>query len=232
MKKITKNVELFVVYSYKQLQDSINEPASIVPIILKTAESREDKSTDIDLIFCRLRNQLPEYIESACNDMSKLLEQTKFDNIIQNEKLYSTFKHKRCLSQKQIYQNYWDKVMDNLSAMDTNAPDFERTLCELSFRYCITNKGTANSHFRCPRFESLLRELILIDVKYGTSAWLAKHISCFSTFIIGYADHVYNTLPEYFIKKIEQMAPQFSITDVMEISLGIVNCHRNEIPKQ
>lgn len=214
-------------------RDTINEPASLLPEIVKAAEARPDKSSNLDLIFCRLSKYTPDHLEEVSQDVLKIVKHLDPKGIIKNDQLFAILKSKRFISTKDIYQKYWAKVAEDLASINTQALDIDSTLSSLSYRYCLLQKGMT-SRYRCQTFESLLKELLLIELKYGTSAWLPHRISTFATFIIGYAndqfDHI--TLPEYFVKKIEEMAPQFSVKEIIDISIGIECFHRNGIPKK
>ncbi|XP_055311762.1 uncharacterized protein LOC129574190 isoform X2 [Sitodiplosis mosellana] len=242
--RIIRNILLFVCVEIPNLSNSdlqniawtrdvINEPASIIPEIVKAAESRTDKSTDLDLIYCRLSKYLPDHLESVSRDMLTILANSGSENTIKNDQLFAILKHKRYISVKDIYKKYWEKMTEDLANISTQALDIDFTLSTLSYRYCLLQKGLA-SRYRCQKFESLLKELVLIEVKYGISAWLPHRIANMATFIIGYAnDPIFDqiTLPEYFVKKIEEMAPQFTANEIIDISIGIETFHRNGIPK-
>lgn len=155
-------------------------------------------------------------------------------NIIKNEQLFAILKNKRCITLKDIYQKYWDKVADDLASISTQALDIDSTLSTLSYRYCSLQKGLT-SRYRCQKFESLLKELVLIELKYGVSAWKPNRVAKLATFIIGFAsDPIFDNtmLPEYFVKKIEGMACQFTVNEVIDLSIGIECFHRNGIPKK
>lgn len=217
-----------------QARDLINEPAILIPRILETAESRHEKSTNIDLIYCRLSRHMPDHSEKVSHDLLTLIENMDVGTMIGNDKLFWMIKTKRYINAKDIYRKYWEKVADDMKALESNAVDIDLTLSTLSYHYCRIQKGMFTK-YRCTKFESLLKELALIEIKYGVSGWKPNRITKLGTFLIGCAydpatDYV--TLPEYFVKKIEEMAPQFTINEIVDISIGIETFHRNGIPKQ
>lgn len=167
--------------------------------------------------------------------MMKILTNLDSKDLIKNDKIFALLKNKRYIttSVKEIHQKYWEKIFEDLSNISTQALDIDVTLSILSFRYCSLQKGLT-SRYRCHKFESLLKELIFLEVKYGFSAWLPHRVAKMSTFVIGYANEIFFdniTLPEYFVKKIEEMAPQFTVSEIIDISIGIEIFHRNGIPK-
>lgn len=229
--KNTKNLHLFAFFP--QTRDWINEPASLVPEIVNTAEARPDKSTDVNLIYCRFAKQLPEHSEIVSKDLLAIVQNLDAEGIINNDVLFTILKNKRYIHAKDIYQKYWDKVVIDLASKNTNDLEIDSILSNLAHRYCSMQRGST-SKYRNQRFESLLRELALIEIKYGSSAWKPHRLAKLSTFLIGYAADPltdYVTLPEYFVKKIEEMKLQFTFKEIIDISSGIEYFHRNGIPK-
>lgn len=215
------------------MRDVINEPASLIPKIVSAAESRSDKSTDLNLIYCRFAKTTPENLESVSKDLLNIIENLDAKNIIKDYNLFMVLKNKRLISAREVYQKYWDKVAEDLSSIDIHALDIDNVLATLAHRYCIIQKSMLNK-YRCKKFESLLRELSLIEIKYGTSAWKPNRISKLATFLIGCAydpSSEYITLPEYFVRKVEKMASQFTVNEIVDISIGIECFHRNGLPK-
>lgn len=205
-----------------QTRDTINEPASLISKIIDEAERRPDKSKDLDLIYCRLAKLTPDHLDKVSREMLTIVNKIDARNIIQNHQLFSILKNKRYISAKEIYHKYWDKTFDDLTNINIQG-DTDATLATLCFRYCLLQRGITSRH-RNPKFESLLRELTLIEIKYGASSWKPNRLAKLSTFIIGYAhdptiDQV--TLPEYLVRKIEEMSPQFSVNDIIDLSIGI-----------
>lgn len=168
--------------------------------------------------------------------MNKILTNLDSKDLTKNDKIFALLKNKRYIittGNREIYQKYWDKIFEDLSNISPQALDIDVTLAILSYRYCSLQKRLTN-RYRCHKFESLLKELIFLEVKYGVSAWLPHRVARMSTFVIGYANDVFFdniTLPEYFVKKIEEMAPQFTVSEIIDISIGLEIFHRNGIPK-
>lgn len=103
----------------------------------------------------------------------------------------------------------------------------------LAHRYCTVQK-TMRNRYRNQKFETLLRDLALVEIKYGVSAWIPSRIGRLASFIIGFAtDPVTNyvTLPEYFVEKIESIGPQLTFTEIISISNGIETFNRIGLPK-
>lgn len=216
-----------------QTRDWINEPASVVPEIVKTAESRPDKSTDLNLIYCRFSKQLPEQSEKVAKDLLTLIENLDTNGIMTNDNLFIVLKNKRYMNAKEIYQKYWEKVADDLARINANDQELDLKLSNISYQYCLMQKSLVNRS-RSHKFESILRELALLDVKFGVSAWKPNRLTRLSTFIIGFAcdsTSGYVTLPEYFVRTIEENAHQFGFKEVIDIATGIEFFHRNGIPK-
>lgn len=154
-------------------------------------------------------------------------------DIIKNDVLYVALKSKRYIFPKEIYQVYWDKVVQDLMNINTNDLEMDRILAQLAYRYCGMQKGMTQK-YRNQRFESLLKELTLIEMKYGVSAWKPYRMSRLATFLIGFACDLSNdfvTLPEQFVADIEQMAPQFGFQETVDLSNGIDHFHRHGFPK-
>lgn len=217
-----------------KVRDLINEPASLVSKIVNAAESREDKSTDIDLIYCRLSKPMPEHSERVSKDLLNLIKDVQSKGIIKNDIFFLVLKNRRYISAKDIYHIYWEKVADDMTSTDPMTADEDQILSTLSYRYTLIQKGILNK-YRCKKFESLLKELALIQIKYGLSAWKPNQLSKLATFLIGYAydpTTEYVTLPDYFVRKVEEMASQFTVNEVIDISMGIENFHRNGLPKR
>lgn len=171
--------------------------------------------------------------------------------------MFAILKHKRYISAKDIYNIYWDKVADDLFSINMQTLDTDSTLATLSYRYCLLQRGLT-SRYRCQKFESLLKELMLIEIKHGFSAWIPNRMTKMATFLIGYANDQFNhivlpvskfsfgthltldlylnnycsILQAYFVERIEEMSPNFSVSEVMDISIGIECFHRNGIPKK
>lgn len=154
-------------------------------------------------------------------------------DIIKNDVLYVIIQSKRFIYPREIYQVYWDKVVQDLLNINTNDLEMDRILAQIAYRYCGMQKGMAQK-YRNQRFEALLKELTLIEMKYGVSAWKPDRMSRLATFIIGFACDSSNdfvTLPEQFVTKIEEMAPQFDFQETVDLSNGIEHFHRHGIPK-
>lgn len=215
------------------MRDWINEPATLVPEIFKTAESRSDKSTDLNLFYCRLCKHLPKHSEAMSKELLSMLKRIDAKDIIKNDLLYFVIKMKRYIYSKEIYQVYWDKIVQDLLNINTNDLEMDAILAHLAYRYCAMQKGMTHT-YRNQKFETLLKELALIEIKYGASAWKPYRMSRLATFLIGFACDSSNdfiTLPEHFVVKIEQMAPQFSFREIIDLSNGIEYFHRHGIPK-
>lgn len=211
----------------------MNEPASLVPIIFEAAESRIDKSTDLNLLYCRLCKHLPEHSNVVSKDLLSILKRLDAKDIIKNDVLNTVLKSKRYIYPKEIYQVYWDKVVQDLLNINTNDLEMDAILAQIAHRYCAMQKGMTPK-YRNPKFESLLKELALIEMKYGVSAWKPYRLSRLATFLIGFACDLsteFVTLPEHFVVKVEQMAPQFSFRETIDLSNGIEHFHRHGIPK-
>lgn len=216
-----------------QMRDRINEPASLVPLIYDAAESRLDKSNDLNLLFCRHYKQLPENSKVISKDLLTILKDMDAKDIIKNDVLYTILKNNRFTFPKEMYQVYWDKVVQDLLNINANDLQMDKILAKIAFRYCAMQKGMTQN-YRNPKFEALLKELTLIEMKYGVSAWKPYRLSRLATFLIGFACDASNdfvTLPESFVEKIEQMAPQFRFPETVDLSNGIEYFHKHGIPK-
>ncbi|XP_031637600.1 uncharacterized protein LOC116350029 [Contarinia nasturtii] len=168
-------------------RDSVNEPASLIKKIVETAESRPTKSTDLNLIYCRLARKTPENLENISKDLEKIIENLDSKDIIKNKILFWVLQKKQDNSMRNNFRMYWSKCAEDLSRINNQGLQIDSILCELSFRYCLVQKRT-NHRFRCRTFESLLRELTLIEIKHGVTQWKPSHLASLSTFIIAYAN--------------------------------------------
>lgn len=212
------------------------EPASTTPLIVKEAESRADKSTDLDLVYTRSASHLPNDIEQIAKDIDEIVNRTHYSGIRKNEALYRTIKYAKYVK-RSTYINYWDKVTTDLSAMNPYADDFYHVLSELCYRYISFNSFLGVDGKRCEQFETVTRMLVLNEIKYGISGYRPDLLARFASFIIGYANnkistHGWGILPEYLVQKIEEMSPQFNFQSLIDISFGVQNCYRNGFPKQ
>lgn len=172
-------------------------------------------------------------MEKISKDLLSVLKTIDAKGIIKNDLLFSILKGNRYVYPKEIYQIYWDKVVQDLLNTNTNDLEVDAILTRIAHRYCALQKGMSPK-YRNQRLESLLKELTLIEIKYGVSAWKPYRISKLSTFLIGFACDLstnFVTLPENFVEKIEQMAPQFGFPEIIDLSNGIEFFHRYGIPK-
>lgn len=211
----------------------MDEPASLVPVIFEEAESRSKNSTDLNLLYCRLSKQLPDHSVAVSKDLLAILKRMDAENIIKNDVLYVMLKSKRYIYPKEIYQVYWDKVVQDLLGINANDLEMDAILARLAYRYSAMQRGMTPK-YRNQKFEVLLKELALIEINYGATAWKPHRICKLSTFIIGFACDLstdFVTLPEQFVTKIEHMAPQFSFSEIIDLSNGIEHFHRHGIPK-
>lgn len=221
-------------YLFQKVRDWINEPASLLPEIVKSAESRSEKSTDLNLVYCRLSKQLPDHLDVVSKDLLTIIENMNFNGIMNNEVLYILLKKKRFTNMNEIYRKYWDKVTDDLVHLNANHSEMDAILSNISSRYCLIRKGS-NNQLRYPKLESILRELALMEIKHGVSGWKPNRLGRLATFLIGFAHDPstdYVLLPEYLVQKIEEMSTQFNIKEIIEISTGIEYFHRNGLPKR
>lgn len=129
---------------------------------------------------------------------------------------------------KEIYHKYWKAVFEDFGNNQDIRMDL--TISTLCHRYCVMQRRITNK-YRCHRFELLLRELALNEIKHGVSAWMPSRIAAFSTFLIGFANDSIE-LPEYFLKKVEEMESQFTVSEIINISIGLEFYHRNGIPRK
>lgn len=201
--------------------------------IFEAAESRVGKSTDLNLLYCRMCKHLPEHSEAISKDLLSMLKRMDATDIIKNELLYSALKSKRHIYSREIHQVYWDKIVQDLMNINTNHLEMDVILAQLAYRYSAM-QGGLSSKYRNQKFETLLKDLALIEMKYGVSAWKPYQVSRLATFLIGFAcdlSNNYVTLPEHFVEKIEQMAPQFNFREIINLSNGLEHFHRHGIPK-
>ena len=71
-------------------------------------------------------------------------------------------------------------------------------------------------------FEKSIIEVLLQDLKTGYSAFIPKDFAKFSSFIIAYGDNSgKSSIPDFIIKKIEDMQEQFSALDCLQLSRGL-----------
>lgn len=162
--------------SISQTRDQINEPASLIPKIIEAAESRSDKKTDLDLIYCRFFNHMPDHMESVSQDLLKIVSNLDSTNIIKNDTLFALFKYKRNISDKNIYPIYWEKITNDLKKKiqnHTHPMEIISTLLTISTRYCLLQNGMTSKH-RYRTLELLLKELILKEIKHGQAAYNPK----------------------------------------------------------
>ena len=76
--------------------------------------------------------------------------------------------------------------------------------------------------YRHLEFEKNIIEVLLQDLKAGNSSFIPKDFAKFSSFIIAYGDNSGKTsIPDFIIKKIEDMQEQFSALDCLQLSRGI-----------
>lgn len=185
------------------------------------------------MIYCRLSKSTPENSERVSNELLTLIEGIDTKGIMNNNTLFMLLKNKRYISPK-IYRKYWEKIAEDTTHISLQALDVDSKLSMLSHRYCLIQKGMINK-YRCKKFEMLLKEFALFEVKYGSSAWKPRRLSKLATFLIGFAHDPtsdYITLPEYFVRKVEKMSSQYTINEIIDISIGIENFHRNGLPKR
>lgn len=205
----------------------LKEPAALLPQILKAAESRPDKSTDTDLIYCRLGHSLPDRAEAAWEDLAALINERSANDIIGDKCLYAIFKDRRHGCKSSTFQRFWLKIADSLRVQHTNDSCTPQLLFRLCNLYCITKSPTSNRNHRCIKFETLFREMILLDVCHGLSGWLPSVIASYAEFLISCSDTNIITLPRYFVERIEQMSDQFRTSHVVRIAISLDIRQRN-----
>lgn len=176
---------------------------------------------------------MPENVETVSKELLSVLYSIDAKDIIKNDLLHAMLKRNRYVYPKEIYQIYWDKVVQDLLNINTNDLEIDAILAQITHQYCAMQKGMTQK-YRHQKFESLIKELALIEIKYGMSAWKPNRIAELSTFLIGFANDLstdFVTLPEYFVAKVEEMAPQFGFREIFNLSNGLEHFHRYGIPK-
>lgn len=212
------------------------EPSSTIPLVLKYAESRADKSTDIDLLYVRTSSYLPAQVEEVSKDIKEICDRTDSKDIIKNTKLFKIVKYAKRIS-KTMHNNYWNKLTTDLQTLSPYQPNFEHTLSELCHGYAIGVDHAMNSFGkRCENFESTARSLVLNEIKYGVSRHQPALIARYASFIISFSNDRDSTrwgvLPEYLTRRIEEQSAQFGIYDVSCIANGLNNCYKFGFPKE
>lgn len=169
--------------------------------------------------------------------MIALIDSLNAKDITKNDFLFALLKNKRYANTEHIHQKYWDKIAEDLNmkcVYETQELETNSTIPTLCHWYYVLQNGKTNN-YRCQRLETLLRELALIDIKYGVSSWKPQRLSKLAMFLIGFANNSssdYVTLPDDLIKKVEEMAPQFSIKEIIDISKGVEMLRRNGLPNR
>lgn len=211
----------------------VNEPMSIVPRILEAAESRPDKSTDIHLLYCRSATHLPDEVEKVSAEISHYIDLFDSKDITKNAVLTAILMQRGHLNLTKFNQIYWKKVANDLSMKFRTLRETDTILAILSSRYCLLKQRFGHGSL-CPEFEVKFGELAIMDIKYGTASLIPYQLANLARFVLNLASTHANgieMISESLVRKIERMAPQFSIHEINSISSGVDQCFRSGMQK-
>lgn len=194
---------------------------------MKTAESRPDKSFDLDLIYCRLGTPRIDYTEAAWKDLATILCNQDPNDVIFDTGLHRIFRYRRQGCKSAVFQTFWYKVAEGLRAQHAAGMCTPELLLKLCNLYSMGKSPTMKRHHRCVKFEMVLRELILLDVMEGMSGWLPSRLATYAQFLVSCSDSNTHTLPNYVVERIELMAPQFRANHIFQIAHGLETRHWN-----
>lgn len=188
---------------------------------METAESRPDKSFDLDLIYCRLATSRHDHTEAVWNDLAKILHNQDPNEIVFDVRLHRIFKdcHPSCKST--VFQAIWHKMAQGLQAHHAAGTCTPQLLIDLCKLYSTGQCRSTNRYYRCGKFEMVLRELVLLEVKNGVSGWLPFPLATYVQFLVSSSDRITHMLPNYIVERVEQMAPQLRTTHIFKIVNGL-----------
>lgn len=201
-----------------------------MPRILAEAESRPNKTTDINLLYCRSATYLPDDVKKVSADILAYIKSIDSKDIIKNKTLNLLFNFKRHLDISEIMEVYWKKVAEHFSLLNLTESELHSTLAILTNRYCLSNKTLnveTNSYYE-------FHKSIIDDIFHGSASVLPRLMSRHAKFILSYAPRDVNhfaTYCEQFTEKIENMAPTFNANDIIDIAAGLDQCYQNELYK-
>lgn len=202
-----------------------------MPRILEVAESRPDKSTDINLLYCRSSTHLPDEVQKISAELLNYINGLDSKNITKNTVLSALFKYKRHLHMNEINQIYWKKVTDDITIRIASMSNRESDaiLSSYSNRFCLSNKRMIHGT-DCAEFQTKFSELFKMNMVYGTASLTPHQLSRLAMFILSYASsgsHNFSMITDDFVEKIDRMAPQFSINEIIDIASGLDQCYIN-----
>lgn len=194
---------------------------------MKAAESRPDKSIDLDLIYCRLATSRIDCTEAAWKDLTTILCNQDPNDVIFDIRLHRIFKDRRRSCKSAIFQSFWHKMAEGLRAQHSAGTCTPQLLLHLCSLYCVGKSPTSNRNHRCIKFEMILRELVLLDVMENVSGWLPNALATYAQFLISISDFNNTTLPNYIVERMELMAPQFKTNQIFKIANALETRQQN-----
>lgn len=128
----------------------------------------------------------------------------------------------RNLSDKEIMDKYWDKVVKEIKADHSNSSMSKSCLDTAIMNYCSHPLGLGGS-YRHYGIEKVLREIIIKDLRDGMSNIIPSKFARYASFIVGYSKPTPNDddIPNFIVGKMEKMAQQFNVRGTIQLSKGV-----------
>lgn len=200
------------------------EPGAIVPQIVQLAEKRIEQSPSTDshnicLLYCCSMTEIPEKAERILNCLNEYLDSSA--PIMDDSFLYKMLRKNR-ISAKNVYDKYWSRMTNELAAMDPKQTiDYDNMLAKACFRYA-NFQNTQRDEYRYLPFEQIAKKLAIEEIETGMSGMVPQKFVKLAAFFLGYGGHpVTQRFPENFVKRIEDMARQYTIHDIAKLSRGV-----------
>lgn len=201
------------------------EPGAIVASILRIAEKRIEQSSashnnNIPLFYCCSVTEIPEKGERIINCLNAYMD-TMSNNIVQDSLLFQMLRNNK-QSARHVYDKYWTKVAAELTAMDPKQTvNFNNILLKVCYRYCYFDNSQRGQYRHLP-FERVVTKLVIEEINTGLWGMVPNKFVTLASFLLGYGYHQ-NThrFSENFIQRIEGMAEQYTVHDILRLSRGI-----------
>lgn len=200
------------------------EPGAIVAPIMRLAENRLQRSPadglhNIPLLYCCSMTEIPEKNQHILNCLDAYMDTTT--DTVNDSLLFQMLRHNK-KSVTEIYDKYWSKVATELASMDPKQTvNYDNMLSKACYRYCNFD-NSQRGRYRYLPFEKVAMKLVIEEIETGISGMVPRKFVKLATFLLGFGSHqITHRFPESFVQRIEDMARQYTVHDLHQLSRGV-----------